>query len=125
MSGQNSQSGQLPNVEQVVQQELSQMSFSGGISKTQLLDHFRMAPTVREMLNNSLPDTTFTAAAQVMKDIPQGSWQQVENIIEHGSPESHYLQSRAAHFSTWGKTPGFGHITEEEQANQQRNQSGS
>ena len=122
MSG---QSGHLPNVEQVFEQELAQMNFTGGVSKTELLDHFRMAPTVREMLNNCLSDTTFSSASQVLQDIPRGSWQQVENTIEHGSPESHYLQSRAAHFSTWGKTPGFGHITEQEQDNQPRNQSGS
>jgi hypothetical protein len=101
------------------------MDFSKGISKARLLDHFSMAPTVREMLNNCLSDTTFGSAAQVMRDIPQASWDQLESTIEHGTPESHYLQSRAAHFSTWGKTSGFGHITEQEQANQQRSQPGS
>src|SRR5690242_7862357 len=100
----------LPNVQQIFERELSQLDFSSGRSKEQLLAHFYMAPSLKAALDKHLPDTTFKSADAVLQAIPDTTWSELQNAIEHGSPESHYLQSRAAHFSTWGETPGFGHV---------------
>jgi hypothetical protein len=110
-------SAHLPNVQQIVERELSQLDFSNGRTKAQPLAHFYMAPTVREMFERSLPDQTFQSANAVIQAIPSDAWTALQNQIQHGSPESHYLESRAAHFNILGQTPGFGHITESEQDN--------
>ena len=107
----------LPNVQQIVERELSQLDYSHGRSKEQLLAHFYMAPSLKAALEQHLPDKTFTSAQAVLEAIPNSTWSQLQNAIEHGSPESHYLQSQAAKFSTWGETSGFGHVGESAQAN--------
>ncbi len=98
------------HVRELVQRELGQLDWSAGMSKEKLLLHFRMAPTVREMFERDLPDRTFRSADEVLQAVPQSHWQRAEETIEHGTPESHYLQSLAAKFNIEGKTPGFGHI---------------
>ena len=86
---------------------------SGGISKMQLVHHFRMVPTVREMFEDQLPDKSFSSEQDLLQAIPDGAWQKLEEIIEHGILESHYRQSKAAQFNDWGETPGFGRLPPE------------
>lgn len=104
-----------PRVRAIFERELSQMDWSSGFSKQQLVDHFWMAPTIREMLEAQLPDTTFRSAQAVMQGISQDAWQTVEQTIEHGTPESHYLQGLVAKFDDRGETSGWGRITEQQQ----------
>lgn len=103
------------NVQVIVERELAQMDWSSGISKPQLLHHFRMVPTVREMFEDQLPEKTFSSERDLLLAIPDSAWEHVEQVIEHGTPESHYLQSRAAHFDVWGKTSGFGRLPGEQE----------
>jgi hypothetical protein len=103
------------HVRQIVERELSQMDWSGGTSKHKLVHHFRMAPTIREMFENELPDRTFSSEQDLMQALPERSWQHAEDVIEHGTPESHYLQSLASQFSDWGQTSGFGRLPSEEE----------
>jgi hypothetical protein len=102
------------NVRQIVERELSEMDWSNGIPKHTLVHHFRMAPTIREMFENRLPDRTFSSEQDLMQALPESAWQDAENVIEHGTPESHYLQSLAAKSSDWGQTPGFGRLPPEQ-----------
>ena len=103
------------DVRELVQRELATMDWSNGLSRQALADHFRMAPTIREMIERHAPEKTYHSADDVLGAIPQSAWAEAARTVQHGSPESHYLQSRAAHFNIWGETPGFGHITEQEQ----------
>lgn len=103
----------LHRVRELFELELSQMDWSSGVSKQRILEHFRMAPTLREALESSLPDKKFRSADELLQAIPQGAWDRIEQTVQHGSPESHYLQSRAAQFNIGGQTPGFGHTTEQ------------
>lgn len=115
----------LPNVQQIVERELSQLDFSQGRSKEQILAHFHMAPTLKAMLSDCLPNTRFDSASAIVQAVPSDRWAHVQQAIQHGSPESHYLQSRAANFSTYGETSGFGHIDESDQAGPQGRSSAS
>lgn len=98
----------------IVERELSQLDWSSGHSKQAIVDHFRMAPTIREMLEHDLPDQTYKAASDVNHAIPGSSWQRVEQTIQEGTPESHYLRSRAAQFNDFGQTPGWGRPEEQQ-----------
>jgi hypothetical protein len=104
---------QQSDVRALVERELSQMNWSGGISKMQLVHYFRMVPTVREMFEDQLPDKSFSSEQDLLQAIPDSAWQKLEEIIEHGIPESHYRQSKAAQFNDWGETPGFGRLPPE------------
>ncbi len=109
---------QQSDVKALVERELSQMDWSNGISKVQLVHHFRMVPTVREMFENQIPDKTFSSEQDLLQAIPNSAWQKVEEIIEHGIPESHYRESKAAQFSDWGQTSGFGRLPGEQEQTQ-------
>lgn len=106
---------QQSDVRALVERELSQMDWSSGISKAQLLHHFRMVPTVREMFEDQLPEKTFSSEQNLLQAIPDSAWQKVEQIIEHGLPESHYRESKAAQFNDWGQTSGFGRLPGEQE----------
>lgn len=84
------------HVRAIVERELSQMDWSRGRSREALLEHFRMAPTVRQLLADHLPDRTFHSAREVMEAVPAMHWDWLERAIQHGTTEHAFLQSRVA-----------------------------
>lgn len=87
---------QRHDVRAIVERELSQMDWSRKMSKARLVEHFRMAPTVRKMLEAKLPDRPLDSAEAVLRAISETDWQRLEDTIKHGTPESHFLQALPA-----------------------------
>lgn len=85
------------DVRTIVARELSQMAWSTGYSKQRIVEHFRMAPTVRDMLRARLPDGRYTSSNAVLDAIPAAAWEQVQYDLTHGSAVSHFLDSPVAH----------------------------
>mgnify|MGYP001028033038 FL=1 len=89
----------------IIERELSQLNWSHAWSREALMEHFRMAPTVRQVLADHLPDRTFHSAKEVAEAIPSQAWQHIEHIYESGA-DSNFLKSRAANFQDHGESPG-------------------
>lgn len=98
----------------IIERELGQLNWSHAWSREALMEHFRMAPTVRQVLADHLPNRTFRSAKEVAEAIPESAWQHIEHIYESGA-DSNFLKSRAANFQGQGETPGTGHLADEGQ----------
>lgn len=99
---------------ELFERELSQLDWSHGRSRLGILEHFRMAPTLRTMLERHLPDVTFRSAADVLSAIPTSGWDQIERAFQQGPSTSHFRESRAGQGDLKGQTSGWGHILGEE-----------
>lgn len=90
---------------EIVEREIGQLNWSHQWTREGLMEHFRMAPTVRQVLADYLPDRSFRSPAEVIQAIPEEGWERIEEVYKAGAADTRFLEALAAAFQRQGDTP--------------------